>query len=241
MTAITGNETNCFVPAADIKTEYFGFDLSQRPDGVFAVAASKIPYVEFTVTTAKSGNLYLWIDSTFNEHSPVYINENRLGSFHDDFLRGIIPLGRFDKGEQVRVKVFLYARDSVFVKGAFGYTLDDAVANKAFDALKQNGLQNVQISGGSTRISADFTAPRDGLLLTTIPYDKGWRVYLDGQKAETFSAAEAFIAVPVKAGSYKVTMRYNPEGLTAGCIISAICIVLTAVYIYTEKRRNNNE
>lgn len=74
-------------------------------------------------------------------------------------------------------------------------------------------------------------------LLTTVPYDEGWSVYVDGEKADIKIWADAFISVEVPEGSHEVEFRFRPEGMDLGILISTICwIVYIILFIYMVKK-----
>ena len=65
-----------------------------------------------------------------------------------------------------------------------------------------------------------------GMLFTTIPYDKGWTIWVDGQKMSGQKMAEAFLGVSVPKGKHEIVMKYMPQGLLNGAGISAGSILL---------------
>lgn len=63
-------------------------------------------------------------------------------------------------------------------------------------------------------------APADGTLMVTIPYEDGWKAYVDGEETEIFRADYGFIGLPLSAGNHSITFRYRAPGLTAGFWLS---------------------
>jgi uncharacterized membrane protein YfhO len=76
------------------------------------------------------------------------------------------------------------------------------------------------------------TAAQDSMLVTTIPYDKGWQVKIDGKKAEIESFQNAFLMVKIPAGKHKITFSYLPQGFVAGAILFVLCIALFVLYVW---------
>ena len=84
--------------------------------------------------------------------------------------------------------------------------------------------------------------------MTTIPYDEGWQVYVDGEKVETYQVLDALIAFDVEGeGVHTVEMNYMPRIYKIGMIVSslgttafiAICIVDTVLKKTIRKEKNN--
>lgn len=79
-------------------------------------------------------------------------------------------------------------------------------------------------------------AAEDGLFYTSIPYENGWRAYVDGVEvplAQTASASsesvrltDAVIAFPLTAGQHTIELRYTAPGLKTGAIISGVSLGL---------------
>lgn len=63
-------------------------------------------------------------------------------------------------------------------------------------------------------------------MLTTIPYDEGWTVLVDGEEHPKEKLLDAFVGVALTPGTHKISMSYRPEGLVKGGMITIGCVVL---------------
>jgi len=92
-----------------------------------------------------------------------------------------------------------------------------------------------------TKLSGTVDAAEAGVLFTSIPYEDGWTVLIDGEEAETQKVFEAFLSVNIPAGTHEITMTYFPGGLALGGIISGSAVViLILLYLgvrFEKKRR----
>ena len=82
-----------------------------------------------------------------------------------------------------------------------------------------------------------------GALFTSIPYDPGWRVKVDGTPVETYGVSEAFLAFDVPAGEHTVELRYTPQGLWAGILFSGInlcLVILLAILTHIRLQRKRD-
>ena len=75
-----------------------------------------------------------------------------------------------------------------------------------------------------------------GTLLTSIPYDTGWKVMVDGKEIETYAVGTALMGFDLNEGAHEITMDFTPEGLWSGSFISIASIVLFMVTIMLEGR-----
>ncbi|MCA0384917.1 MAG: YfhO family protein [Firmicutes bacterium] len=76
----------------------------------------------------------------------------------------------------------------------------------------------------STKIEGTVTAAQDGVMYTSIPYDPGWTVKVDGAKVEVNPLKKALMMFDVPAGTHEITMTYVPEGFVVGLLISLVSI-----------------
>ena len=71
------------------------------------------------------------------------------------------------------------------------------------------------------------TLSDDQMILTTIPYDEGWNVTVDGKAVEIEESADALVAFRVAdAGEHRVELRYMPKTIALGIGCTLICTVI---------------
>ncbi|MCQ2521395.1 MAG: YfhO family protein [Lachnospiraceae bacterium] len=90
-------------------------------------------------------------------------------------------------------------------------------------------------------ITGDMNVPEgQTTLVSFIPYEAGWHVYIDGVEVKTFPILEgAFLGAGITPGAHEVKMVYkDPMGMYC-LLVSFICtIVFAAVCITTGKKRH---
>lgn len=80
------------------------------------------------------------------------------------------------------------------------------------------------------RLATHSVAP--GLLMLSETYDPGWKAYIDGEAAPVFVADHLLRAVPLPAGNHEVELRYEPQTLQIGVVISAFTSVILMVPVF---------
>ena len=119
---------------------------------------------------------------------------------------------------------------------AYVYTCSNKDYQDVVDTLAQDQLENVQVKGD--RVSGMVTAHKDGTLLLTIPYDKGWTVTVDGKNTSTYAVGEALTGIHLDKGGHTIEMKYNPPGYSYGTLVSLAAILLFAISAYLEERKS---
>ena len=79
------------------------------------------------------------------------------------------------------------------------------------------------------------------MILTSLPYDKGWKVYLDGKKIDTYKALDGLVAFDINdTGDHSLVIKYMPTEYVLGFIISGMGIaafVLLSIFEYIVKKK----
>lgn len=151
----------------------------------------------------------------------------------------IIDLGEIPSGCEVNVT--FYDKDgNVISSGVQVSYFDEDIFLKAFEILNSSTLQVTKYDDGY--VSGTVNAKEDGMLFTSIPYDSGWKAYVDGKEVAVNSFKNALVSIKVPSGTHNVEFKFFPEGFAKGLTISVICLlILVGIIIYSihRKRRKN--
>jgi Predicted membrane protein len=85
-------------------------------------------------------------------------------------------------------------------------------------------------------ISGFVRAAVDGYFVTTIPYDKGFEVTIDGNPVSYEKVNTAFIGFPITTGPHHIIFRYKSPGFLPGAAGSIIGILLFGLILYRDKK-----
>ena len=80
-----------------------------------------------------------------------------------------------------------------------------------------------------TSLKGSISCGQEGWLFTSIPFDAGWKVLVDGKEQEPEKILDSFVGIWLSAGSHTVTLEYMPKGLIPGALISAASVLLLAL------------
>lgn len=110
-------------------------------------------------------------------------------------------------------------------------------ASKKLTAMREE--TGLGVSG--TILSGKIELLEDGYLVTSIPYDKGFTLYVNGEKQKTEKVNLAFLGARLAAGEYEIELVYHAPMFAAGCIISAgSFLILIAVAVWEWRRKKSN-
>ena len=89
-----------------------------------------------------------------------------------------------------------------------------------------------------TYIKGRFTAEEDGLLYTSIPFDHGWTVKIDGEKVSDLDIVrlgQALLAVKVKEGNHTIEFDYSVGGFKIGAAITLFTLFAIGFYLLMKR------
>ncbi len=184
----------------------------------------------------KDGTLYLNIpfQAKACPHE-VYVNDQRVYQEESDSYYSVIcDLGTFKKGEKVQIEI--RTQEDIYASFAPQIATCDLTALSAQMTQLKTGVTNLDFKDG--HMSLDTESAEGKLLVTTIPYEKGWRAIVDGQETEILPYQESFLSLPLTAGSHHVELEFTLPGGMIGVIISAVGVIASAVLaFYIGKKR----
>lgn len=237
--------SNLFKPVEYNSTDFdavSGDDVTENGTYWLEKSNSSSNYGTETVSLSPTidGNLYLYVKSS--DLKTITVNSEKVSditqSMEDAY---ILDLGYHNKGDEVLVSLDASKMESESTSFDFYcYTADDTVVKNMYNSLAGNSL-NVE-SYSDTTIKGTVKAKENCYLYSSIPYDDGWSVYVDGKKAETFEIGGTLLAVELTPGQHKIEYKYFPVGFLYGIIISAVTVFgLCVFYIYNKSSLKLNK
>ena len=101
---------------------------------------------------------------------------------------------------------------------------------------KENSMKQIQYEGNHFR--GVYHAKKDQILCVTIPYSKGWKATVNGNRTKIYKANGMFMGIIMKKGTQSVKLDYETPGLKIGAWISLVAWIGLGIYgLYFEKYR----
>lgn len=237
--------SNLFKPVEYNSTDFdavSGDDVTENGTYWLEKSDSSSNYGTETVSLSPTidGNLYLYVKSS--DLKTITVNSEKVSDITQSMEYAyILDLGYHNKGDEVLVSLDASTMESESTSFDFYcYTADDTVVKNMYNSLAGNSL-NVE-SYSDTTIKGTVKAKENCYLYSSIPYDDGWSVYVDGKKAETFEIGGTLLAIELTPGQHKIEYKYFPVGFLYGIIISAVTVFgLCVFYIYNKSSLKLNK
>ena len=173
------------------------------------------------VTTTEGG--YYCFYSAKSGPSKIRISHHNTSKTFDNLSRSFFM--SFDY--QTDGSLFTITNDdssSSTIINLSAYRLDEDVLKELYEILDESPMEVTSYT--STSVDATITASADGRVVTTIPYDTGWTVTVDGKTVDMTSFKDTFVSFEISEGTHTIRLDYTPDGFYLGLASTLICIIL---------------
>lgn len=214
-----------------------GLSLGEYEDGTVECAVSDSAErgtAKLTFTSRASQQVYVYVETAGAEQITARREDGDLVRLTED-CGAIVSLGKCRQGERVTIDIQYEAGQAGAIT-AYVYGMDMAAWDRAYERLDDETLRVG--SWTDTRLSGTIQVKEDGFFVTSIPYEKGWTMKVDGETVEPKAFGGAFLAADLEAGEHEIELTYLPDGFVPGILVSLCGIgILVALCFVRKKRR----
>ena len=189
-----------------------------------------------TITAQSTGHIYIYLYSRNLDNVSVYSPSISTSMTVSDGY--ILDLGYYEANDNISVTMPISEDESYANVDFVVFTIDREKFADGYNLLKNGQVEYTSFS--DTLIEGTFTAENGEVLFTSIPYDKGWNVYIDGHKVneeDIVKISESLLGVKVNSGEHSIKFEYSIPGLNIAYIISIIFVILLLVAYVLKKKK----
>ena len=247
LSTFSGIEDNCYIPVSldDAKFDSDNMTLSEMDTGEFVFSSNQtesqmiisVPknnydraYIQFEKNApAVYKSDYYIIDAQNTSNSVA----NRLS------LSSSIEMATSEDGNNYQTTLYYsenYSPQYVSCDNINIYYFDENAFIKHFNELSKNQLNITKFKNGHIEGKIKVDGDKK-LLFTTIPYDPGWKAYINGIETDPVRVIDGtFIGILLPSeGTFDITLDFECPGLKIGSIIS-ICGIIAFLSVAFEKK-----
>lgn len=204
-------------------------------------------YMLFSVAMPTDALLYFYAPSQYPRETDLSVNDEVWGDFMANDSNRIKALGYREAGEWVTAKMTLDGENFYLKNGEnLFYYLDLDVFEELMQTLSQNQLEIKEYT--ETRFYGSITTTKDkSTVLTTLAYDEGWVVKVDGKPVEIEKSLEGVISFDVPTSGYHtVEIEYAPKPVQLGAFVSLVSVgifgivLLVDLLVHRKKRKHTS-
>ena len=237
--AVTQNKyTSVFTEIEPVDVSAANIELSSTGDGMWDSTLKNETKKSKTILTYQAqqiGKQYLFIEA--DDADAITVSQEK----KDDKIEirndcgSIVNLGEMDSGTEFTVTIeYKEGKGGSVVSHVC--TMDEAVWQDAYKMLSASMLDVTDY--GDTYLKGTIDVQEDGVFVTSVPYEAGWKLKVDGHTREINELiGGAWISTSLSAGEHQIELSFRPPGLIAGLLITLASIGLLIAAEWWRRRR----
>lgn len=186
------------------------------------------------LTCETTDNIYVYVKSSNIKFVTVSSDSyNTTVNMDNEY---ILDIGKHEIGEKISIEIPIDEGDSGYVD-FYAYSFDEEAFKDGYNKMKSDSIQVTKFT--DTTIEGVINASADGVLYTSIPYDEGWNITIDGQKVakeDMLQIGDALLGISITGGEHQIKMHYTPKGLTIGLVVSFAGILFCVIYLLLRRK-----
>lgn len=237
--AVTQNKyTSVFTEIEPVDVSAANIELSSTGDGMWDSTLKNETKKSKTILTYQAqqiGKQYLFIEA--DDADAITVSQEK----KDDKIEirndcgSIVNLGEMDSGTEFTVTIeYKEGKGGSVVSHVC--TMDEAVWQDAYKMLSASMLDVTDY--GDSCLKGTINVQEDGVFVTSVPYEAGWKLKVDGHTREINELiGGAWISTSLSAGEHQIELSFRPPGLIAGLLITLASIGLLIAAEWWRRRR----
>lgn len=237
--AVTQNKyTSVFTEIEPVDVSAANIELSSTGDGMWDSTLKNETKKSKTILTyqaQQTGKQYLFIEA--DDADAITVSQEK----KDDKIEirndcgSIVNLGEMDSGTEFTVTIeYKEGKGGSVVSHVC--TMDEAVWQDAYKMLSASMLDVTDY--GDSCLKGTINVQEDGVFVTSVPYEAGWKLKVDGHTREINELiGGAWISTSLSAGEHQIELSFRPPGLIAGLLITLASIGLLIAAEWWWRRR----
>ena len=237
--AVTQNKyTSVFTEIEPVDVSAANIELSSTGDGMWDSTLKNETKKSKTILTYQAqqiGKQYLFIEA--DDADAITVSQEK----KDDKIEirndcgSIVNLGEMDSGTEFTVTIeYKEGKGGSVVSHVC--TMDEAVWQDAYKMLSASMLDVTDY--GDSCLKGTINVQEDGVFVTSVPYEAGWKLKVDGHTREINELiGGAWISTSLSAGEHQIELSFRSPGLIAGLLITLASIGLLIAAEWWRRRR----
>lgn len=183
-------------------------------DEVLEPADGEVQNNTYTFTPQAAGEYYVFVSNKRVKTVKATLPSGAK-TFNNVDRGYLLELGSLSAGEPVT----LTADETGEQLYAQAYRFSEPGLISLYERLNESPMHLT--SWKDAALEGEVEAVQSGTLFTSIPYDEGWTIRVDGEEVKARKVFDAFLGIDLPAGSHTITFTYMPGGLIPGLWITA--------------------
>lgn len=216
------------------------------------------PTIRIHVTTKSDDELFMYLKTENEKGVNAWISSKKddngnfmdfdplgTGNYYENHDYSIVRIGSYPEGTDLEIRLTIRLNsvepdkeEYTIIKDFQFYQFDYDLFRQDIGTLSENQWKLDPEKCTERYLEGTINASEGQLMFTSIPYEPGWTIKVDGKKVEPVEIIKAFIGIELEPGEHTVTMKYTPPGFIFG-VITLILGAAALVFVYRYDRKHN--
>ena len=173
----------------------------------------------------------------------LYVNDSYVCTYNTK-ARSIFTIGSLQAGDEIRFSFTVKAdySGSIYTTAA---RMDDETFRAGLATLSDEPWKVTEFS--DTCLRGTVTVLADGFFYTSIPYEPGWRAWVDGEEvplaqgydptADKVTTSDGVISFPLEKGDHEIVLKYETPGWKLGAGISGVSLLIFLLLLFLLRKK----
>ncbi len=219
-----------FIEAKDPQIDAENMIIDYNGDEAWSAEAdndSEDSTVKFTYTAEQTGKYYVFCEADNCREITAYTDSSEDGIFIREDCGSVVNIGEVEEGGTFSVELGYDAGNMGNIV-CHAVSIDQEKWDKAYGIIAREPLIVDEWSERSIKGRVDASEV-NSVLVTSIPYEKGWSLKVDGRSKHIDQlAGEVFIAIDLASGEHEIELSFMPPGFIPGLLLTILSILLLA-------------
>ncbi len=151
----------------------------------------------------------------------------------------VLDVGEVEAGTELYISYSLKDDSTSGAVNQYVYGMDKEKFISAYNTIVKNGILEVT-ENKESYIKGTVNLQDNKMLYTSIPYDEGWSVLVDGNEVSSdkiVKVGNALMGIYMEPGEHTVEFKYMPKGFVLGVCISLVGILALIIILIMKKKR----
>ncbi|MFV0288295.1 MAG: YfhO family protein [Mycoplasmatales bacterium] len=168
-----------------------------------------------------------------NNHANSLIYKNSYGLYNNEQVTFIIDTANINELNLISSYTLNKGKDKPFSNiNVYYQSLNDFNENK----LQGYDISNLDVDINDS-YNFDISMEQTGYLVSSIPYDKGFKIYVDGQEQEIEKINGRFVGTQLTKGKHHVKLIFHIVGFNIGSILTLSGLGILLFEICRDKKK----
>ncbi len=189
----------------------------------------------YSYTVPLNTELYYYFPSDYPREVKLKANDAGKDGFGGNETQRIVSLGKSAKDDlklEVRIE---NTSHNLYIKESWTscvYYIDWAIFEDAMARLAKTQMTFDDTWEDDHLTGTVTTATPNQLMYTSIAFDEGWKITVDGKPVEIIETAGALVAFTIEdAGEHRIELKYMPDEYVLGITVSLMCLGLFLIIL----------